>query len=77
MHVLRLAERVEALFSEFAPHGTSRSYPRGTLKYAVTGISWRFAIVVWNAIGSGFPSSMYSVPPLYSTIPMLWFPPNV
>src|ERR1700761_5157456 len=57
--------------------GTSWAYPAGTLKYTVGGTSARFCAVWPNSAGTGRPASMYSVPPLLSTMFRLWLPPKV
>src|SRR5215216_2962643 len=53
------------------------SNPRGTLKYTVGITLRRFASDVANSPGAGLPWSMYSVPPLRSTMLKLWLAPNV
>jgi hypothetical protein len=46
----------------------SMSKPRGTLKYTVGITLFRLASEVANRPGAGLPPSMYSVPPLRSTM---------
>ena len=70
-------KNVSARAGSALSRGTSSAYPTGTLKNTVGAASPRLRSVRSIRPGAGRPSSIYRLPPLYSTMPTLWLPPKV